>query len=84
MADGTSKPIDQIKVGDKIANNLPGVDAGTKDQDHVVTGIHVTKTDRDYTDVSIATPTGTSTITGTAHHPYWDVTAQASLPASVG
>ncbi len=77
MADGTSKPIDQIKVGDKIANNVPGADPGTTDQTHVVTAIHITYTDRDYTDVTVATPQGPATITGTAHHPYWDVTTRA-------
>ncbi len=77
MADGSSKPIDQIKVGDKIANNLPGADPGTKDQVHTVTAIHVTYTDRDYTDVSIDTGHGPATITGTAHHPYWDETTRA-------
>ncbi|HEV3172904.1 MAG TPA: RHS repeat-associated core domain-containing protein [Actinocrinis sp.] len=77
MADGASKPIDQVKVGDRIANNLPGADPGTKDQTHTVTAVHVTYTDRDYTDVTIATPTGPATITGTAHHPYWDQTTHA-------
>jgi hypothetical protein len=32
MADGTSKAIEKVKVGDKIANALPSVDAGTHDQ----------------------------------------------------
>ena len=77
MADGTSKPIDQIKVGDKIANNQPGADAGTEDQAHTVTAIHVTYTDRDYTDVTVDTGHGPATITGTAHHPYWDATTRA-------
>jgi RHS repeat-associated protein len=74
MADGSSKPIDQIKVGDKIANNQPGADPGTKNQSHTVTYIHVTYTDTDFTNVTIATPNGPATITGTAHHPYWDAT----------
>ena len=77
MADGTSKPIDQIKVGDKIANNQPGADPGTKNQSHTVTAIHITYTDTDFTNVTIATPTGPATITGTAHHPYWDASQHA-------
>ncbi|MBS2966505.1 hypothetical protein KGA66_25925 [Actinocrinis puniceicyclus] len=77
MANGTSKPIDRVKVGDKIANSLPGADPGTKDQAHTVTAIHITHTDRDYTDVTIDTGHGPATITGTAHHPYWDETTHA-------
>ncbi len=77
MADGASKPIDQIKAGDKIANNLPGADPGARDQAHTVTAVHVTYTDRDYTDVTVDTGHGHATITGTAHHPYWDETTRA-------
>ncbi|GAA4617171.1 RHS repeat-associated core domain-containing protein [Actinoallomurus liliacearum] len=81
LADGKSKPIDQIKVGDKIADALPGADPGTHDQTHTVTAVHVTRTDRDYTDVTIATATGPRTITGTSHHLYWDATTRAWTPA---
>ncbi|MCU1681799.1 MAG: hypothetical protein JWQ81_2538 [Amycolatopsis sp.] len=48
MADGTSKPIEQVRVGDKIANSEP--DSG-KTQQHVVTALHVTDIDRDFVDV---------------------------------
>jgi hypothetical protein len=82
MADGTSKPIDQIKPGDKIANNLPGTNPGTKDQTHTVTAVHVTYTDHDYTDVTIDTGHGPATITGTAHHPYWDQTTHTWTDAN--
>ncbi len=76
MADGRSTPISQVKVGDTVANALPGVAAGTPDQRHVVTAVHVTYTDHDYTDVTVATSHGKATITGTAHHLYWDTTTQ--------
>ena len=82
MADGTSKPIDQVKIGDKIANNLPGADPGTKDQTHTITAIHITYTDHDYTDVTINTGHGPATIAGTAHHPYWDQTTHAWTDAN--
>jgi hypothetical protein len=77
MADGSAKPISQIKVGDKISNNLPGADLGTKNQTHTVTAIHITYDDTDFTAVTIATSHGQATITGTAHHPYWDATTRA-------
>lgn len=82
MADGTSKPIGKIKIGDKVANNTPGADPGTKEQIHVVTAVHITHTDRDYTDVAIGTTQGLATITGTDHHPYWDVTTHAWTDAN--
>jgi RHS repeat-associated protein len=82
MADGTSKPIGKIKVGDKIANNQPGTDPGTKNQTHIVTAVHITYTDTDFTNVTIATKSGPATIVGTAHHPYWDATTQAWTDAT--
>ena len=51
MADGSSKPIDQIKVGDRVSDSVPG-EKGT--QTHTVTGVIVTHTDHDFVDVTIA------------------------------
>jgi len=97
MADGTTKPIDKVKVGDEIRNAEPGAAPGSKDQTHAVTALHITHTDHDYTDVTVAgtaalltTATlapallgadytlgaGGGTITGTAHHLYYDATTQ--------
>ncbi|MFG2149532.1 LamG-like jellyroll fold domain-containing protein [Streptomyces sp. NPDC048696] len=50
MADGTSKAIDQIKVGDTVANAVPGA---TGTQAHKVTAVIVTKTDHDFVDVAV-------------------------------
>lgn len=50
MADGTAKAIDQIKVGDTVANAVPGA-VGT--QAHKVTAVIVTKTDHDFVDVTV-------------------------------
>jgi RHS repeat-associated protein len=50
MADGTSKPIDEVKVGDTIADSVPGA-SGT--QAHKVTAVIVTKTDHDFVDVTV-------------------------------
>ncbi|MFB4299119.1 RHS repeat-associated core domain-containing protein [Actinomadura sp. NTSP31] len=83
LADGATKPISQIKVGDKIAAAVPIGLAGSPapDQAHRVTAIHITHTDRDYTDVTIPTRAGPQAIHGTAHHLYWDVTNSAWTPA---
>jgi hypothetical protein len=50
MADGTSKAIDQVRVGDTIANSVPGV-AGT--EAHKVTDVIVTRTDHDFVDLTV-------------------------------
>ncbi|MDJ0344659.1 RHS repeat-associated core domain-containing protein [Streptomyces sp. H10-C2] len=50
MAGGTTKAIDQIKVGDTIANAVPG-QSGT--QAHKVTAVIVTHTDHDFVDVTV-------------------------------
>ncbi|GLY86076.1 RHS repeat-associated core domain-containing protein [Actinoallomurus iriomotensis] len=77
LANGTSKPIAEVKVGDKVANTRPGAGPGMSKRAHRVTAVHVTHTDHDYTDITVATSTGTHAITSTAHHLYWDVTTRA-------
>lgn len=81
MADGSTKPIAQVHVGDMIANARPGALMGEEDQKHVVTAVHVTYTDRDFTDVTVSTSHGPATIAGTAHHLYWDATTRSWTPA---
>ncbi|MFI7501164.1 LamG-like jellyroll fold domain-containing protein [Streptomyces sp. NPDC049687] len=59
MADGTTKAIDQVRVGDVITNSVPG----TKDTEaHKVTAVIVTYTDRDFVDIGVEE----TAITGTA------------------
>ncbi|MGI8336253.1 RHS repeat-associated core domain-containing protein [Actinomadura scrupuli] len=74
LADGTSKPIEKIKKGDRVANATPGESPEARDQAHTVTAIHTTHSDRYFTDVTIESPYGPQTITGTTNHPYWDAT----------
>ena len=50
MADGSSKPISQVKVGDQVSDSVPG-DATL--QSHTVQKVIVTQTDRDFVDLSI-------------------------------
>jgi large repetitive protein len=51
MADGRVKPIDQVKVGDKITNSVPGDDQA---QSHTVERVIVTTTDHDFVDITVA------------------------------
>ena len=50
MADGSTKAIGRIKVGDTIANSVPGA-RGL--EAHKVTAVIVTRTDHDYVDLTI-------------------------------
>jgi RHS repeat-associated protein len=57
MADGTTKPISQVKVGDQIANSVPG-QSGV--QVNTVTAIEVVQTDHDFVDVTVKPLAGAS------------------------
>jgi RHS repeat-associated protein len=81
MANGASKPIDQVRVGDMITNAQPDSVITVNDQHHKVTAIHVTYDDKAYTDVTVGYGHNSATITGTAHHLYWDVSTQSWTPA---
>jgi RHS repeat-associated protein len=50
MADGSTKPISQVKIGDKIEDAVPGA-KGT--EAHTVSNVIVTKTDHDFVDVTV-------------------------------
>jgi hypothetical protein len=71
MADGSSKPIDQVAVGDTVSNAVP--DSGTVEH-HTVTAVHVTTTDKFFDDLTFDTSSGPETITSTAQHLFWDAT----------
>jgi hypothetical protein len=50
MADGSSRSIDQVKVGDQVANSVPGE---ATLQSHTVQKVIVTQTDRDFVDLTV-------------------------------
>jgi RHS repeat-associated protein len=78
MADGSSKPIGAIKVGDKIENAVPGDPAtGT----HTVTALHVA-TDTDLVDLTINTPAGNKVVQTTGNHRFYDATTTTWTPAA--
>lgn len=65
MADGTGRPIEQIKPGDLVTATDPTT--GETGARRVTRTIH-TPDDHDFTDVTLADG---STLTSTSHHPYW-------------
>ncbi|MFE5522523.1 ricin-type beta-trefoil lectin domain protein [Streptomyces virginiae] len=74
LANGTSKPIEQLAVGDEVQAADPETDeTGAK----TVTATIYTEDDKKYTDVSVQTDDGVKTITTTDHHPFWSETDQA-------
>ncbi|MER5862818.1 ricin-type beta-trefoil lectin domain protein [Kitasatospora sp. NPDC002040] len=75
MVDGTSKPIEDVRVGDYVL--AADAETGTVRAEQVTNTI-VTPDDYEYTDLTLSAPQtdGTSQpdlhITSTQHHPYWN------------
>ncbi|MER5635621.1 Hint domain-containing protein [Kitasatospora sp. NPDC002227] len=78
MADGSVRPIQDVRGGDEVENARPG--GGT--ERHRVENVFTTRTDTDFTDLTIGGPDGRQKITGTQNHPYYDLTRQAFVEAS--
>ncbi|MEU9305835.1 polymorphic toxin-type HINT domain-containing protein [Streptomyces sp. NPDC048269] len=73
LADGTSKPIEDLVTGDEVLATDPETgESGTK----TVTATIYTEGDKKYADVSVQTDDGVKTITTTDHHPFWSESDQ--------
>ncbi|MFF4849405.1 nucleic acid/nucleotide deaminase domain-containing protein [Streptomyces sp. NPDC001194] len=68
MADGTSKNIEDVKVGDVVLATDP--ETGENYEKTVLDTIR-TEDDKDFTDITVATKDGPSTIVATDTHPFW-------------
>jgi RHS repeat-associated protein len=83
MADGSTKPIEDVKVGDTAEN--ADVDSDVRQQ-HAVTAVHVTDDDTDFVDLAVGSGSdsgaGSKTITVTAHHLFWDATTHQWIYAA--
>nr|WP_235439261.1 polymorphic toxin-type HINT domain-containing protein [Streptomyces yangpuensis] len=82
MADGTSKAIEDVKVGDKVlATDPQSGDTAPK----TVTATILTPDDKEFTDLTLtddANPRGPpATLTSTSHHPHWNETRRQWLDA---
>ncbi len=78
MAGGSVEPIQDVRVGDLVENARPG---GAVEV-HRVDQTHLTRTDTDFTDLTVEVGGHRSTITGTQNHPYYDLTKHAFVAAS--
>lgn len=79
MADGTSKPIAEVKVGDEVRNSEPD---DSFVEHHVVAALHITEDDHDFVDVTVGTSSGPRAIATTAHHRFWDETTRTWTDAA--
>ncbi|MGW2104191.1 Hint domain-containing protein [Streptomyces olivaceoviridis] len=68
LADGTTRAIEDIHVGDRVAASAPrtGITAARP-----VTNIFTNEDDKDFTQFTITTEQGPGTITATDNHPFW-------------
>ncbi|WP_177246617.1 RHS repeat-associated core domain-containing protein [Actinacidiphila alni] len=79
MANGKSKPIGDIAVGDKVKTADP--DTGKNDGSHAVTATWVNHDD-DLVDLTIKVPGAKpATVHTTSKHPFWDDTTHTWVPA---
>ncbi|MFG2339549.1 polymorphic toxin-type HINT domain-containing protein [Streptomyces yangpuensis] len=82
MADGTSKAIEDVEVGDKILATDPQTGETAP---KTVTATIVTPDDKEFTDLTLtddANPRGPpATLTSTSHHPHWSETRRQWLDA---
>lgn len=79
LANGTKLAISSVKVGQSVLATDP-LNGTTKPEP--VTATIVTTTDTAFTDLTVHTATGDTTITSTQHHPYWDTTRHLWLNAA--
>ena len=79
LADGSTKPIDQVEPGDTVVATDPETGQTTE---RVVTTQHINQ-DWDLTTVTLVDEEGTvTTLETTWHHPFWDATAGKWVDAS--
>ncbi|MFI1471614.1 polymorphic toxin-type HINT domain-containing protein [Streptomyces wuyuanensis] len=68
MGDRTTRPIEQIKIGDQVLAADP--ETGESGPRRVDATIH-TPDDRDFTSITVDEADGDGSLTATGHHPFW-------------
>ncbi|MFD0372866.1 polymorphic toxin-type HINT domain-containing protein [Streptomyces sp. NPDC127114] len=78
LADGTSKKIEDIAIGDEVLATDPETgESGARP----VTQLIRTEETKHLNTISIATPDGTETLTATAEHPFWSASQHSWVAA---
>ncbi|WP_167517585.1 LamG-like jellyroll fold domain-containing protein [Micromonospora orduensis] len=80
MANGNTKPIEDVELGDEVATTDPATGESTPQK---VTYLHV-NVDDDLTDVTVrdGKAGATSVVKTTEHHPFWDATDRRWVDAA--
>ncbi|MFB7539371.1 polymorphic toxin-type HINT domain-containing protein [Streptomyces zaomyceticus] len=78
MADGTTKDIEKIKVGDEVVATDP--ETG-KQGTRKVTQLIVTEDDKHFNELTIAAPGGAAKLTATYEHPFWSASEKRWIEA---
>ncbi|MEE4540637.1 polymorphic toxin-type HINT domain-containing protein [Streptomyces sp. V4-01] len=79
VADGKTKPIGQLQIGDRVESADP--ETGKHVGPQTVTATYANH-DHDHVDVTVRSADGTpNTIHTTSKHPFWDATTRAWTPA---
>ncbi|MCM2417703.1 polymorphic toxin-type HINT domain-containing protein [Streptomyces sp. RKAG293] len=79
LADGTTKAIDQMAVGDEVQSADPETtESGPQPVDATI----ATPDDINFTTLTVAGTAGTSALTSTDNHPYWSPSEAAWIHAS--
>ncbi|MGC0422517.1 RHS repeat-associated core domain-containing protein [Embleya sp. AB8] len=68
LADGTHKPIQDIKPGDKVLATDPASGRSTPRE---VLKTFTTENDKDFADITVKTDQGNASLTATTNHPFW-------------
>ncbi|MFJ6213882.1 RHS repeat-associated core domain-containing protein [Streptomyces sp. NPDC092296] len=78
LADGTTKPIQDVKVGDRVWATDPDTGESTA---RPVTAVLRMEHDEDFADVTLQGADGTETLTATTNHPIWVDSTHTWTPA---
>ncbi|MCX5535759.1 polymorphic toxin-type HINT domain-containing protein [Streptomyces sp. NBC_00006] len=78
MADGNSKNIEDVELGDKVIATDPKTG---KTSEREVTATIITDSDKQFTDLTLSTDDGTEHLTATHEHPFWSVSQHKWIPA---
>ncbi|UUU31641.1 polymorphic toxin-type HINT domain-containing protein [Streptomyces sp. CA-210063] len=78
MADGTTKPIEDVEIGEKVTVTDPETGETTVRE---VAGTIVTEDDKHFVDLSFETTDGTDSLVTTTTHPFWSDSEDAWVEA---
>lgn len=79
MADGSTKNIESVQVGDQVRATDP---VTQETGPHTVTDLIVTQDDKYFAELTLATPHGEEKLTATEEHPFWSASEKRWVEAA--